>query len=78
MFEAAQFHIQMKCTEFSLATWADLTPIRAVCGQTKKSPMQKTELSMTAISLMNPNVGHIKLLFLLAIILRLDYLLKST
>lgn len=41
MFGTAQFHIQMKCSEFSLATWTNLTPIRAVCGQTKKSSMQK-------------------------------------
>lgn len=37
-----------------------------------------TELTMTTTSLMNPNVDHIKLLYLLAIILKLSCLLKST
>lgn len=40
MFETAQFHIQLKYSELSLATGSNLTPIRMVCGQTKKSPMQ--------------------------------------
>lgn len=40
MFETAQFHIQMKYSEFSLATCPNSILIRAVCGQTKKSPMQ--------------------------------------
>lgn len=40
MFETVQLHIQMKYSEFSLATCTNSTLIRAVCGQTEKSPMQ--------------------------------------
>lgn len=40
MFKAVQFHIQMKYSAISLATCTNSTPIRAVCGQTMKSPMQ--------------------------------------